>query len=160
MKKEIIYRLVRIMLALFILITFTLMRENTKESYEQIEKSNLLNNFQITNLTNVINQKEEKQENEKNSYTFQIKNMETKPRKITFKIENNGETQVNNKYVKYQIIKDNKEVITASINDEQILYEETIQKFTTHTYEIKFWIETNQINNLEGESFNAKLKII
>lgn len=155
MKKEIIYRTKRIVLTILILIVFTLVREETKQNYENVSNS-LLNSLQITKL---LTEEKESVTKNKNSYKIEIKNPNNKQRKVTFELENkDDENEINSKYVKYTIIKENKELVTNNIENNKILYEDTLNKNETAVYEIIFWIDENI--DTKNKKFNANLKII
>lgn len=154
MEKELVYRTKRIILTVLILILFTLVREETKQNYENVSNS-LLNSLEITQITN--KEKEIITKNE-NSYVIKIKNPNKKQKTVTFEIEKeNNKNEINTKYVKYKIIKENKELVTNNIEN-NILYKDVLNENETATYEIIFWIDEN-IDD-KNKKFNAQLKII
>ena len=154
MEKELVYRTKRIILTVLILILFTLVREETKQNYENVSNS-LLNSLEITQITN--KEKEIITKNE-NSYVIKIKNPNKKQKTVTFEIEKeNNKNEINTKYVKYKIIKENKELVTNNIEN-NILYKDVLNENETATYEIMFWIDEN-IDD-KNKKFNAQLKII
>ena len=154
MEKELVYRTKRIILTVLILILFTLVREETKQNYENVSNS-LLNSLEITQITN--KEKEIITKNE-NSYVIKIKNPNKKQKTVTFEIEKeNNKNEINTKYVKYKIIKEKKELVTNNIEN-NILYKDVLNENETATYEIIFWIDEN-IDD-KNKKFNAQLKII
>lgn len=151
-KKEILYRATRIILMLFILITFTLIRKEVKESYDNINK-NLLTNLQITNLKNIKKDEDKK-------YKVKIKNQNNKEKEIKFKLEQkDSPNQIKMQYINYEILKNNEKVYQGKISQNKIIYKDTLKKQEQNIYEIKFIINEN-INNKKDKSFKAQIKII
>ena len=132
MKKEITYRVIRIIIVLLIFSVFTFLRFDVKESYTEAFKMKdyLLNSLQVQEISDVINRNNEVPSSDKigslkDGYILEVSNSSFKERKVTFIVENtiSKEESIEYKYIRYQILCDDKVITTSNLSEDGILYE-------------------------------------
>lgn len=168
MKKEIIHRLTRIIIVITFLIVASLARNITFESYEEASKitNSISNSLKVVKLQNSDTKNipaSNKQTSQNKEYKLKISNTNKQDKTFTIALINNidnKENKIPNKVVKYQIIKDNKILITDNLKENGYLYKETLKGEKTSTYEIKFWIDKNIKTDLNNKTFSSKIALI
>ena len=165
MNKEIIKYLSQLVLTLIILITSTyIWLENQDKKINFI--TNQTQTMYIEELSNPITlantypTKDQEGLKEK-GYTFKVKNNQQN-KEVTFYLQNNltNETnQLNYKYIRYQVTKNNHIIIKpTNIKETGILFKDTNTE--NSTYEIKMWIDYNSDNGVYGKKFSTKLVLL
>jgi hypothetical protein len=165
MNKEIIKYLSQLVLTLIILITSTFIWiENQDKKINFI--TNQTQTMYIEELSNPITlantypTKDTEGLKEK-GYTFKVKNNQQN-KEVTFYLQNNlkNETnQLNYKYIRYQVTKNNHVIIKpTNIKETGILFKDTNTE--NSTYEIKMWIDYNSDTGVYGKKFSTKLALL
>lgn len=94
-------------------------------------------------------------------YTFQVINNSDKE-ELVFCLQNTLNEQdnsLNYKYIRYQVIKDNKVIVSpTNVKDNGVLFID--DNTNESTYEIKMWIDYNSDNNVYGKKFSTKLVLL
>lgn len=75
-----------------------------------------------------------------------------------------ADTKLEDKYIKYQLIKNDEEVGLALLNTtgenpNRLLNEGTIAKGTTDTYILKLWLDINAPNTIGGHVFKGQIRV-
>lgn len=169
MKKEITYRVIRIIIVLLIFTIFTFCRFNVKESYTETLKMEdyLLNSLQVREISNVINRNNDVPNSDEigsknDGYRLEVSNSSFKEREVTFIVENtiSKEESIEYKYIRYQILCDDKVITTSNLSEDGILYETKLLPGDKYIYEIKFWIDEDATNEVSGKQFSAKITLV
>ena len=134
MKKEIIYRIMRILLVITILLVGSFLRNEVKESYEMNENiiKQLSTNLELTKLDEKIISQNSKQTS---SYILEVKNNTNIEKDFSFEIlsEENNINCIDYDNVKYQVLKNNIVLKEGSLKDTNNLYN-GVQKQTQKKY--------------------------
>src|SRR5574344_2239866 len=153
MKKEVFYRITRIIVVLCVLTLAAFLRDDVRASYRESWNiyDSLINSLQVTELTNGINNKSATPTSDiegslTEGYKLEITNDSNKSKNVTFLLEStveNKEDRLDYKYVRYQILENNKILTTSTVNQNGTLNKISIKPNYKSTYEIKFWIIEN-----------------
>ena len=156
MKKEILYRVFRIILVILLVVFFSMIRNNVKISYD---KANTIINgmpgFTVTQVGDSI----DKSYGLREEHSVKIKNVVHKKQNVSFVINNTNEAFPYN-YMNYTIMKDNKVVEEGIIKEEGTLYRATIDKNEDSIYKIILTMSRDDINALGGISTYAEFTFI
>lgn len=170
MKREIAYRLLRILTVIIFLIVASSFRSVVHESYEDASKirEGLGANLQIAQISSAINQKNSMPVNDevgskKEGYKFKVTNTSSKSKEFTFALIDDSskeDEKLPYQNIRYQIIKDGKVVITDNINENGYLYKDSLDGKTECIYEVKFWIDIDSGEEIFGKRFSSKIALI
>lgn len=156
MKKEIIYRVFRIILVIVFVMCLSIARNDVKASYERAnEITKQLPNFIVTPLNNTI----DTSSGLKEEHSVSIKNISNNKQNVSFVLNNTNEYFPYD-YMNYTIIKNNKVVKTGVIKENETLYKDEISSQKNNSYKIIFSISQNTINSLEHISTYAQISFI
>ena len=156
MKKEILYRVFRIILVISFVAFFSMIRNNVKASYEDANKIiNSMPGFTVTQIDNNI----DKSCGLKEEHSVEIKNVMNKKQNISFILQNTNEAFPYN-YMNYTIMKDNKVVKEGIIKEEGTIYKATIDKNEDSVYKIILTMSRDDIIALGGISTYAEFTFI
>ena len=154
MKKEIVYRVVRIMFVITILLLGSFLRNDVKESYKQ--SKDMLNNLTTSLQLTKINEKILNKNNIlTSSYYLEVSNSTNIEKPFSFIVTKENEKKAY-ETIKYQIIKDNELLEEGYLNKETI-YTGVKKPNSEDVYEIKFLIDKSIIKE---ENFLAKITLI
>ena len=170
MKREIVYRLLRILTVITFLIVASSFRSVVHESYEDASKirEGIGANLQVAQISSAINQKNSMPVNDEvgskeDGYVFKITNTSSKDKEFTFALIDDGvleEEKLPYENIRYQIIKDGKVVVTDNINKSGYLYKDSLHGKTESVYEVKFWIDIDSGEEIFGKRFSSKIALI
>ncbi len=156
MKKEILYRVFRIIFVIVFVMFFSMIRNNVKASYEDANK--IINNmpgFTVTQVDNNI----DKSCGLREEHSVEIKNVIHKKQDVSFVLNNTNDAFPYN-YMNYTIMKDNKVVKEGIIKEEGTLYKATIDKNENSIYKIILTMSQDDIIALGGISTYAEFTFI
>lgn len=167
MKKELRFRIIRIIFVLSYLIFATIVWKNAYINNINVKNYlNNLNNTSLIELSNGINinnayptSDEIGSTNE--SYKFKIINNNSNTKPITIVAINNLENDyISFNNIRYQVIKNNEIFIESkTLNDEGIMFNDIVNN--EDTYEIKFWIDSKtSIYDILDKSFSVKISVL
>ena len=158
MKKEIIYRIMRILLVITILLVGSFLRNEVKESYEMNENiiKQLSTNLELTKLDEKIISQNSKLTS---SYILEVKNNTDIEKDFSFEIlsEENNINCINYDNVKYQVLKNNIVLKEGSLKDTNNLYNGVQKANSKEIYQINFLIDKSNTTN---KKFLAKITLI
>ena len=158
MKKEIIYRIMRILLVITILLVGSFLRNEVKESYEMNENiiKQLSTNLELTKLDEKIISQNSKQTS---SYILEVKNNTNIEKDFSFEIlsEENNINCIDYDNVKYQVLKNNIVLKEGSLKDTNNLYNGVQKANSKEIYQINFLIDKRNTSN---KKFLAKITLI
>lgn len=155
------------MVVLFVLVA-SFLRNGVKDSYE--EASNITNSLGASlkvamleegNVKSVPLSDKEAVQNK--GYKMKITNSSDMDKNFSIALINNlsdMENTISFSDIRYQVIKDNKVVVTSNLSENGYLYNETLKSFGVSTYEIKFWIDKDVKTSLSDKKFSSKIVII
>ena len=156
MKKEIIYRIMRILLVITILLVGTFLRNEVKESYEMNENiiKQLSTNLELTKLDEKVISQNSKQTS---SYILEVKNNTNIEKDFSFEIlsEENNIKCIDYDNVKYQVLKNNIVLKEGSLKDTNNLYNGVQKANSKEIYQINFLIDKSNTTNKKF-SLNSK----
>lgn len=102
------------------------------------------------------------------AYEFTLQNNGTIPSDFTIYLDDvaleDGETRMNDKYIKYSLIKDDGTPVTALLNTlgenpNRTLTTGNITAGTTNNYKLRLWIDSDADNAVMGTVFRGKIRI-
>lgn len=167
MNKEIIKYLSQLVLTLIILTTSTFIwLENQDKKRNFITNSQIRKTMYIEEVSNPITLEnsyptKDKEGLKEKGYTFKVKN-NYQNKEVTFYLKNNlidEKDQLNYKYIRYQVTKDNHVIIKpTNIKETGILFKDNNTE--NSTYEIKMWIDYNSDTGVYGKKFSTKLALL
>lgn len=168
MKKEVLFRVFRIVLVILFLLVASSVRNVTKESYEEAYKikESLSASLQVVKLADgdIFGMPLSDEEAVQNKgYKIKITNSSNHDKTFTIALISNvknKEDAISFSDIRYQIKKDNKVVITSNLDENGYLYNDTLKSSSFCNYEIKFWIDEDVNTNLDGKTFSSKIAII
>ena len=156
MKKEIAYRVFRIILVIIFVVFFSTVRNSIKASYT--EASTIIDSmpgFTVVELDNNI----DKSTGLREEHTVQIKNVSHKKQDVSFVLNNTNDAFPYN-YMNYTIVKNNKVVKSGLIRKDEVLYKDEIKANINNSYKIILNISQEDINALGGVSISAQILFI
>lgn len=168
MKKEVLFRVFRIVLVILFLLVASSVRNVTKENYEEAYgiMESLTASLQVVKISDghMIGAPVSDEEAIKND-GFKIKVTNNGKRDKTFTIAlinkfKNNEEAISYSDIRYQVKKDDKVVVTSNLDENGYLYSDTLKSSSFCNYEIKFWIDEDVNTNLDGKTFSSKIAII
>ena len=158
MKKEIIYRIMRILLVITILLVGSFLRNEVKESYEMNENiiKQLSTNLELTKLDEKIISQNSKLTS---SYILEVKNNTNIEKDFSFEIlsEENNINCIDYDNVKYQVLKNNIVLKEGSLKDTNNLYNGVQKANSKEIYQINILIDKSNTTN---KKFLAKITLI
>lgn len=169
MKREICYRLFRILFVILIFFTFTYLRYDVKGNYDEAYRMQdyLINSLQIKEISNPISREGEFPNSDdegslNDGYVLEVSNSSFKERDVTFLLENtiSKDESIDNKYVRFQILCNDEVIKTSTVSDDGVLYKTILFPGDKKIYEIKFWIEEGSYDAVVGKKFSAKMILI
>lgn len=153
MKKEIIYRIIRIIFVIVFVMCLSVVRNDVKASYERAnEITKQMPNFVVTALDNSI----DKSSGLKEEHSVNIKNISNDKQDVSF-VLNNVNEDFPYDYMNYTIVKNNKVVKKGIIKENETLYKDNISSQKNNSYKIIFSISQNTINSLGHISTYAQI---
>ena len=156
MKKEILYRVFRIIFVILFVMFFSVIRNNVKANYDDANK--IINNmpgFTVTSIENNI----DKSCGLREEHSVEIKNVVNKKQEVSFILQNTNDAFPYN-YMNYTIMKDNKIVKEGIIKEEGTIYKATISSNEDSIYKIILTISRDDIIALGGISTYAEFTFI
>lgn len=170
MKKDVVYRIVRIITVILFLFVASYFRGVTEESYNlagDIEK-NLGANLSVVQLSEKSNKMEgfpvsDEVGSSREGYVFKVTNNFSSDKKFTFAMINDvvyEDERLPYENVRYQILKNGKVIVTDNIDNNGYLYSEVLNAKEEAVYEIKFWIDKDAGNEIMGKRFSSKIALI
>ncbi|MGM9879624.1 MAG: hypothetical protein ACI31R_06365 [Bacilli bacterium] len=167
MNKEIMFRIVRIVLVITFLLFASSVRGIAKESYADANKikESLSASLQVVklsdgNLTSAPISDEEAIKND--GYKIKITNLGDEDKNFTIALINNlsEEDSISYSDIRYQIKKDNVVVALGNLDNSGYLYTDTLKSSCYSNYEINFWIDEDVHSGLSGKMFSSEIAII
>lgn len=156
MKKEIIYRIIRITFVIVFVMVLSIIRNDVKASYERAnEITKQMPSFVVTPLNNSI----DKSSGLKEEHSVNIKNISNDKQDVSFVLNNTNEDFPYD-HMNYTIIKNDKIVKKGIIKENEVLYKDEISSQNNNSYKIIFSISQNTINSLEHISTYAQISFI
>ena len=156
MKKEILYRVFRIILVIIFVVFFSMIRNNVKASYDKAGViMDSMPGFTVTQVDDNI----DKSCGLKEEHSVQIKNVIHKKQNVSFVLNNTNDAYPYN-YMNYTIMKDDTIVKKGIIKEEGTLYKATIDKNEDSIYKIILTMSQDDINALGGISTYAEFTFI
>lgn len=169
-KREVRFRILRIITVILFLFIASSLRDITHESYVNANeiKSGIGTNLQVVQLNKsadkISGYPVTDEEGSKNDgYKIKVSNRSTIGKTFSFALIDNNisdEEKLPYKYIRYQVLKDGKIVLTDNINDNGYLYKETLKSGDECIYEIKFWIDIDADDKIMGKRFSSKIALI
>lgn len=156
MKKEIIHRLLRILLVIVFVVLLSTVRNNTMNNYALANSvMNSMPNFKVTELDNNI----DKTYGLREEHSIKIENYSKSKQDLSFVLKDtNADFPFG--YMTYKIIKNNTVVKTGIVRKNETLYKTTIDSKATDMYNIILSISQEDINTLGGVSISAQISFI
>lgn len=153
MKKEIVYRIIRIIFVIVFVVCLSIVRNDVKASYERAnEITKQMPNFVVTPLNNSI----DKSSGLKEEHSVNIRNVSNDKQDVSF-VLNNANEDFPYDYMNYTIVKNNKVVKKGIIKENETLYKDKISSQKNNSYKIIFSISQNTINSLGYISTHAQI---
>ena len=155
MKNEICYRIFRIIFVVFLLVFLSFVRGNVQASYDgakEIMKD--MPEFVVTSIDNDYSL-----DGLSEKHKVQIKNVTTKSKDVSFML-NDGNGNFPYNYMNYEILKNNVSVKKGKVLSSGSLYKVNLKKNENSVYEIRFWIDHKDVNNLKSNIVSAKLSFV
>lgn len=160
MKKEVLYRVVRILFVFAFLFLAIFLRNNYLHSYNQNIDAykSLMNSLQISDVTDKnINQN--LTTSEKLIYDLKITNSSNSSKKFSLSLNNNEDNAIDYRYVNYEVVCDD-EVLNSGRLTDDVLYDGFILKNTTNVYQIKFWLASDIDESFNNKKFSASISVM
>lgn len=156
MKKEIVYRLCRIVFVVLFLFIFSTVREDALAKYDSANKfMKSMPNFVVTEL----NSNTYKDNGLRQEHKVEIKNTTNKEENVSFVIKNTNDSFPYD-YLKYTVYKNGKVVEKGTVTSNNSLFTDKLKGNETSVYEIVFSMDMESIYNLGGVSMSAELAFI
>lgn len=155
MKKELIYRLVRITIVLVFLFVFSSVRADVKAKYDAAhEYINSMPSFVVTELDSNTS----KEYGLRQEHIIELKNVTSKKQDVSFVIQN-ANSEFPYGYLNYTVLKDGKVVKTGVVTD-NTLFKTNLSGNETSIYEIVFTMDMEDIYYLGGLSMSCELVFV
>ncbi len=156
MKKDIIYRLIRIVLVFIFLVVFSTVRADVKERYDAAQKyMDSMPTFIVTELGSNTS----KEYGLRQEHSIEVKNVTSKKQNVSFVIKNTNE-EFPYDYLNYTILKDGEVVKTGVVTTNNSLYEAELVGNETNVYDIVFTMDMEDIYSLGGVSMSCEIEFI
>ena len=156
MKKEILFRLFRIVFVIVFVVLATTLRNNVQASYKKASQiTEQVPNFVVTELNNQVDQSKGLKE----EHSVNIKNISNTKQEVSFVLNNTNKNFPYN-YMSYTILKNNKVVKEGIIKENKELYKDEISYGKNNSYTIVFNLSKETINTLGSISTSAQLQFI
>ena len=156
MEKEIIYRVVRIVIVSVFLVFFSFLRQDVKERYDEANSlMEKMPGFVVTEVdSNVSNNNGLKEK-----HRVRIKNVSGKKQNVSFVIKNVNDSFPYD-YLNYSVLKNGKIISKGLVTSDDVFYTEKISIRENSIYEIIFSIDLETIYELGGVSMSGVLEFI
>lgn len=156
MKKEIFYRVFRIILVILFVVFISNVRNSVKQNYDAAGGIiDSMPKFVVTSLDNSI----DKSNGLLEEHSVKIKNTSNKKENITFLLKDeNGSFPYG--YMNYTIIKDGHPIQNGVVTENDVLYSTVLSKGEDSVYKIIFSIKKEDIYSLGGVSTSAEIVFI
>ncbi len=155
MKKDIIFRLVRVTIILVFLIVFSYLRADVKARYDAAQKYiDSMPTFVVTELGSNTS----KEFGLRQEHTIELKNTTSKKQNVSFVIKNANDT-FPYEYLNYTIIKNGKSVKTGVVTN-NTLYDVELSGNEKSVYDIVFTMDMEDINSLGGVSMSCDITFV
>ena len=156
MKKEIVYRILRIAFVIMFLLFVSFLRNDVQESYKVADAVVAsMPSFVVTPLENKVDNDSGLVE----EHSVEIKNVSNTKKSISFVLNDANEGFPYN-YLNYTIVKDGKVVKEGIVHKDEPLYKDLLCKNENSIYKIVFSMSKEDIYSLGGVSVSAKLAFI
>ena len=156
MKKEIMYRVFRIVFMIMFLLFISFLRNDVQESYKGADSIiDSMPSFVVTSLENKVNNDSGLVE----EHNVKIKNVSNAKKSISFVLKDTNEGFPYN-HLKYTIIKDDTIIKEGIVRENVPLYKGKLARNESSIYKIVFSMSKEDIYTLGGVSVSAKLQFI
>ena len=156
MKKEIMYRIFRIIFVIMFLLFVSFLRNDVKESYKMADSSiSSMPSFVVNSLGDKVDNSSGLVE----EHNVEIRNVSNAKKNISFVLNDTNEGFPYD-YLNYTIIKDGKVIKEGVVHKNEVLCKDKLSKNEDSVYKIVFSISQEDIYKLGGVSVSAKLAFI
>ena len=156
MKREIMYRIFRIVFVLLFLLFASFLRNDVQESYKSADNIIAsMPSFVVTPLDNKVDSDSGLVE----EHNVEIKNVSNTKKSISFVLNDTNEAFPYD-YLHYTIIKDGTIIKEGIVRKNEALYKGKLSKNENVVYKIVFSMSEEDIHNLGGVSVSGKLAFI
>ena len=156
MKREIMYRVCRIIFMIMLLLFVSFLRNDVQESYKVADSIiSAMPSFVVTSLNNKVDNSSGLVE----EHNVKIKNVSNTKKDISFVLNDTNESFPYD-YLNYTITKNGTLVKEGIVHKNEPLYREKMSKNEISVYKIVFSMSKEDIYNLGGVSVSAKLAFI
>ena len=170
MRREVIFRITRILLVILFLLLATSLRTVTKESYSDIDsiRKSIGTNLQVMALTNGVNKPSSLPTSDEEGaieegYKFKVTNYSNLNKDFKMVLVNTIKDE--NKMLpysslRYQIICNDEVIVTDNIPDNGVLYKGNINGKENKVYEVKFSIDEDAGSEIYGKQFSSQIALL